>query len=103
MSNFTCTTNPQHIEVVEFVVDNIMVQLSVVSVPPVILRLISSWSTNSKMCGAFMSIEAVPVMVTARKMHSCSLSITIAIYLQSSRIYSHQTHAHIRVASWCSG
>ena len=43
------------------------------------LRLISSWSTNSKMCGALMRMDAVPVTVTARKMHSWSRSITIAM------------------------
>ena len=42
-------------------------------------RLIWSWSTNSKMCGALMRMDAVPVTVTARKMHSCRRSITSAM------------------------
>lgn len=48
--------------------------------------MMRSWSTYSKICGASIRIPTVPTVVTIKNKYSCSLSITIATYFQSSRV-----------------
>ena len=67
---------------------------------PPMFRLISSWSTYSKMCGAWMRMPTVPPTVTARKMYSWRRSMTKAVYRQSSRIYRDTSDTSTSQVSW---
>lgn len=48
--------------------------------------MMRSWSTYSKICGASMRMPMVPTVVTMKNRYSCSLSMTMATYFQSSRV-----------------
>lgn len=50
--------------------------------------LMAFWSTYSKIYGALIRIPTVPPIVTAKKIYNCKRSITMAMYLQSSKIWN---------------
>lgn len=50
----------------------------------IILLMISSWFTNSSICGASIRIPIVPPTVTHMKINRSKRSTTLAAYLQSS-------------------
>lgn len=59
---------------------------------PRYISIILSWSTYSKIWGASIRIPTVPAVVTIKNIYNWSLSITIATYFQSSRVWKNGNH-----------
>lgn len=59
---------------------------------PRYISIILSWSTYSKIWGASIKIPTVPAVVTKKNMYNWSLSITIATYFQSSRVWKEEVN-----------